>query len=73
MNDQLKSDKERNRLAEAVRHALLVAALDAYEEGGLAGMCEEGRWELAIDAIKSLDLTQLSTLDPSTSSPPQPE
>jgi hypothetical protein len=40
-----------------VREALLAAARLAYEEGGLSGQCAEGRWELALDALKSADLS----------------
>ena len=44
------------RLAEAVREACLKAGRDAYESAGISGLCEEGRWECAVDAIRSLDL-----------------
>jgi hypothetical protein len=46
-------------LAEGVRRACLRAALDAYEDAGLRGLCAEGRWECALDAIRSLALTPL--------------
>jgi hypothetical protein len=46
----------KRRLAEAVREACLKAARDAYENAGISGLCEEGRWECAVDAIRSLDL-----------------
>ncbi|MGH3557338.1 MAG: hypothetical protein ACRDTK_07570 [Mycobacterium sp.] len=42
--------------AEAVRDACLRAALDGYERAGLGGLCEEGRWEMVVDSIKSLDV-----------------
>lgn len=42
--------------AEAVRNACLQAALDGYERAGMSGLCEEGRWEMVIDSIKSLDV-----------------
>jgi hypothetical protein len=29
---------------------------EAYENAGVQGLCAEGRWELAVDAIKRLDL-----------------
>ena len=45
-----------HRLAEAVRAACLNAARQAYENAGISGLCEEGRWECAVDAIRSLDL-----------------
>lgn len=43
-------------IAEGVRQACLKAALDAYESGGISGLCAEGRWELAVQAIRTLDL-----------------
>ena len=46
-------------LAEAIRAACIKAALDAYEEGGVLGLCAEGRWEYAISAIRQLDLAAL--------------
>jgi hypothetical protein len=42
--------------AERIRGALLAAALRAHEEAGLRGLCAEGRWEAAVDALRSLDL-----------------
>jgi len=45
-----------HRLAEAVREACLNAARQAYENAGVSGLCEEGRWECAVDAIRSLDI-----------------
>lgn len=47
---------EAQAIAEMVRQACIEAALRAYEEGGISGLCAEGRWELAIDAMRSLDL-----------------
>lgn len=46
-------------LAESVRQACIQAALDAYEDAGIAGLCAEGRWEAAISALQSLDLDAL--------------
>ena len=46
----------KRRMAEAVRAACLRAARQAYENAGISGLCEEGRWECAVDAIRSLDL-----------------
>ena len=42
--------------AERVRSALLEAALLAYDDAGLRGLCAEGRWEAAVNALRSLDL-----------------
>ena len=46
----------KRRQAEMVREACLKAARDAYENAGISGLCEEGRWECAVAAIRSLDL-----------------
>jgi hypothetical protein len=45
--------------AEAIRRALLAAAMAAYEDAGIQGLCAEGRWECAIQAMRGLDLTPL--------------
>jgi hypothetical protein len=47
------------QLAEGVRLACLRAAVEAYEDGGLRGLCAEGRWEYALEAIRSLALAPL--------------
>ena len=44
-------------VAEAVRAACVDAALAAYEDAGIRGLCEEGRWEAALAAIRRLDLS----------------
>ncbi len=41
---------------EAVRRRCLEAAIQAYEDAGLRGLCAEGRWECALSAIRQLDL-----------------
>ena len=46
----------KHQLVEAVRDACLKAARDAYENAGVSGLCQEGRWECAVAAIRSLDL-----------------
>ncbi len=50
-------------LAEAVRAACIKAALEAYEEGGVLGLCAEGRWEYAISTLQQLDLEALIQAD----------
>ena len=50
---------ENERLAEAVKQACIDTALRAYEEAGISGLCAEGRWELALDAVRSLDVKPL--------------
>lgn len=58
---------ERQRLAERVRAALVRAALDAYEDAAVRGLCCEGAWEVAVAAMRGLDL------GPHTATAPPPE
>ena len=44
------------KLAEAVVAACRKTLVASYEAGGTSGLCAEGRWELALDALKSMDL-----------------
>lgn len=39
-----------------MRAACLDAAMRAYEDAGISGLCHEGRWEIAVQAIRTLDL-----------------
>lgn len=50
-------DEAGRAVAEAVREALTSVARQAYEEGGMSGLCAEGRWDLALDAMRAADLT----------------
>ena len=45
--------------AETVRQACIAAALQAYEDAGISGLCHEGRWEYAVDAMRRLPLRPL--------------
>jgi glutamate formiminotransferase/formiminotetrahydrofolate cyclodeaminase len=45
----------------SLRQALIAAATRAYEDAGLSGLCAEGRWEAAIDAMRRVEL---ETRDP---------
>ena len=51
--------QEALHIAQTVRDACLKATLQAYEDAGLSGLCHEGRWECAVDAIRTLDLPAL--------------
>jgi hypothetical protein len=50
------TDAEREYLAEQVRAALIRAALAAYEDAAVRGLCGEGAWEVAVAAMRRLDL-----------------
>jgi hypothetical protein len=47
------------QMAEAVRQACLTAALQAYDEAGVSGLCHEGRWAYAVDTMRGLPLRPL--------------
>ena len=51
--------EEQLELAEAVRQACIAAALRAYEEAGLSGLCHDGRWKYAVDAMRGMNLRPL--------------
>lgn len=46
-------------IAEAVRKACVEAALDAYEDAQIRGLCREGAWEVAIEALRTLDVAKI--------------
>jgi hypothetical protein len=52
-------DAEPRALAERVRAALVQAALEAYEDAGMRGLCAEGAWEVAVDRMRALDLSNI--------------
>lgn len=47
-------------IAEATQRALVEIAIQAYEEAGLSGLCAEGRWEVAIGAMRSYDVRRIT-------------
>ncbi|HEU4329385.1 MAG TPA: hypothetical protein VFS21_39980 [Roseiflexaceae bacterium] len=46
-------------LAEAVRAACLRAAAEGYERAAVDGLCAEGAWEAALEAVRAIDLGRL--------------
>lgn len=51
------------RVAELVRDACIQAALDGYRDAAISGLCHEGAFEAALDAIRMLDLTAVLALE----------
>lgn len=47
------------QVAEAVRQACIRAVLDGYQQAAISGLCHEGAFEAAVDAIRMLDLAAL--------------
>ena len=46
-------------LAKSIRDTCLQTALQAYEDAGMQGLCAEGRWEVAVGALKTVELARL--------------
>lgn len=54
---------------EAARRTILDAAVGAYEDAGLSGLCAEGRWEAAVDAIRTIDLASRAMVSTDLATP----
>jgi pentatricopeptide repeat protein len=52
-------------IAVSVRESCINAAIRAHEDAGISGLCAEGRWELAIRALRDLAVNSIvsSTLE----------
>ena len=46
-------------LAKRIRHTCIEAALQAYEDAGVQGLCAEGRREAAVSALRTFELAPL--------------
>ena len=46
-------------LAKPIRDRCIEAALQAYEDAGIQGLCAEGRWEAAVSALRKVELASL--------------
>jgi hypothetical protein len=55
--------EDRVQIAERVRAALLDAALDAFEDAEIRGLCCDGAWEAAVSAMRHLDLQDVVEAD----------
>jgi hypothetical protein len=54
-----KKPQDLGRIAEMVREACFQAAHQGYERAAANGLCDEGALEVALDAIRSLDIEKL--------------
>jgi hypothetical protein len=46
-------------LAKRIRDACVETLVQAYDDAGMQGLCAEGRWEVAVGALRRLDLLPL--------------
>lgn len=57
--------EDRRMLAERVREACIEAALAGYENAAIAGLCGEGALEVAVSAMRQVDLSEIARDDTS--------
>jgi hypothetical protein len=55
----VRCDEAGKAVAAAAIAECRAAMLHAYEDAGLSGLCHEGRFELALDALKKIDPQQV--------------
>ena len=55
----VRCDEFARKVAEAVIKACRESFVAAYEDAGISGLCAEGRWEMALDSLRSIDLSQI--------------
>jgi hypothetical protein len=53
-------DEMGSSIAEALRAKALEVIRDAFETGGLSGLCAEGRTDLALDALRAFDFKPIA-------------
>ena len=50
---------DQTRIAEVIRQACILAALTAFEDASMNGLCCEGAWESAVGAMQRLHLQEI--------------
>lgn len=55
-------------LANAVRQACVRAVIEGYQQASISGLCHEGAFEAAVDAVRMLDLAAVLQQDAKASS-----
>jgi len=59
MNERKQTLPDAAALVGQTRKACIEAARKAYEDAGISGLCAEGRWECALQAMQSVNLDTL--------------
>ena len=49
----------RRKIAEEVIKACRETLVAAYEDAGTSGLCAEGRWEMALDSLRLINLSKI--------------
>lgn len=53
------ADAEMAVLAAKIRAAFVETAVDAYEDASANGLCAQGAWECAVDAMRHVEIGDL--------------
>lgn len=48
-------------IAKAVQGICIETLKNSYEQAGISGLCGEGRWEVALSTLQSIDIKQLAS------------
>jgi hypothetical protein len=52
-------DDNLRELAEKIRAAYVETAINSYEDASANGLCAQGAWECAVDAMRHLEIRDL--------------
>jgi hypothetical protein len=55
----VRCDEFARTIAEAVIEECRASLVAAYEDAGTSGLCAEGRWEVALDSLRSINLSKI--------------
>lgn len=61
MDDRTLVQQQLQQLATAVQEQCYAAAVTAYEDAAVDGLCEDGAWECAVDAMRAVNLDEILT------------
>lgn len=55
----VRCDEMAEKAGKALIESARTAMVEAYDNAGMSGLCAEGRWDLALDALNSLDVKSI--------------
>ena len=53
------ASREMRAVAEKIRATFVESALTSYEDAAANGLCAQGAWECAVDAMRRVEITDL--------------
>jgi hypothetical protein len=55
----VRCDEFARKVAEAVIKECRASLVAAYEDAGTSGLCADGRWEMALDSLRSINVSRI--------------